>query len=241
MNYIIRRLNHIGDLINFIFHFFRYLGFFRVNYNVDTNLRFRNKKQNKFFFGKLKKCKLFLEFGSGNTTLLAQALNKNFISVESDKQFFYYLNKKISNFSNQRKNNKVNYLLKSFSVTSFYSRIHFIKWKKHKKNFQKKVKSYCSDVFYNLKEIPDLILVDGRYRLLCLVYLYEFLYKKNYKLKPIIILDDFLTRKDNYKDINRLYSIKTYYDFALLTPKTKLKNKKLIINLMKKIHLTNHK
>ena len=41
------------------------------------------------------------------------------------------------------------------------------------------------------------------------------------------------------KQTNRLYEIKTYYDFALLTPKTKLKNNKFVINEMKKKHLIN--
>ena len=181
---------------------------------------------------------MFLEFGSGTTTLLAQSLNKNFISIESDKRFYFYLTQKISSLPKKKKN-KTTYLLKSFGVTGFYSRIHFIKWKKYNIAFQEKVKSYCSDVFKNLKNIPDLVLVDGRYRLLCLINLYEFLKKKKFKASPIIILDDYSIRKHNYKAINRLYEIKTYYDFALLTPKTKLKNNKFVINEMKKKHLIN--
>ena len=121
---------------------------------------------------------MFLEFGSGTTTLLAQTLNKNFISIESDKRFYYYLTEKIASIPKRKKNNST-YLLKSFGVTGFYSRIHFIKWKKYNTAFQEKVRSYCSDVFKNLKNIPDLVLVDGRYRLLCLINLYEFLKKKN--------------------------------------------------------------
>ena len=79
----------------------------------------------------------------------------------------------------------------------------------------------------------------GNYRLLCLINLYEFLKKKKFRICPIIILDDYSIRKNNYKAINSLYEIKTYYDFAILTPKTKLKNNDLIINEMKKKHLIN--
>ncbi len=239
MNFIIRKLNHIGDLTNFIYHYFRHIGLFKLNYNVDTNLKFRHKKQNEYFYKKISQSKLFLEFGSGTTTLLAQTLNKNFISIESDKRFYIYLKRKIESIP-KRKKNKSKYLLKSFGVTGFYSRIHFIKWKKYNETFQNKVNKYSSEVFKNLKKIPDLVLVDGRYRLLCLINLYEFLKKKRFSISPTIILDDFSIRKHNYQAINRLYEIKTYYDFALLTPKTKLKNKEMVINEMKKIHLINH-
>lgn len=239
MNYINRKFHHLSDLIDFIFHIFRYFSFFKINYNVNSDIKFRHKEQNKFFYNKLKKSKLFLEFGSGTTTLLAQKLNKNFISIESDKQFYIYLKKKILSLSNKNVKNKVNYLLKPFGITGFYSRIHFIKWKKYNKNFQNKITRYCSDIFYNLREIPDLILVDGRYRLLCLVYLYEFLKKKKFKTKTTIILDDFSIRKKKYNSIERLYNIKIYYDFALLKPKTKLKNVRLIIDQMKKINIIN--
>ena len=58
-----------------------------------------------------------------------------------------------------------------------------------------------------------------------LINLYEFLKKKRFSISPTIILADFSIRKSNYKAINRLYEIKIYYDFALLTPKTKLKTR----------------
>ncbi len=237
MNKINRIFNHLKDLIDFIFHFFRYFGFFKIDYKVDAKLRFRHSKQNNFFYNQLKKSKLFLEFGSGTTTLLAMSLNKDLVSIESDKQFYKYLYKKIRNLSSFKKSNKFKYLLKPFGITGFYSRIHFPKWKKHNKELQKKVIKYCSDIYSNLTEIPDLILVDGRYRVLCLVYLYKFLLKKKFKKNPTIILDDYSIRKKKYKAINNLYSMKIYYDFALLTPKKKLKNDISIINKMKKTYL----
>ena len=54
------------------------------------------------------------------------------------------------------------------------------------------------------KIYPDLILIDGRYRVLCALFLYNFLRNKNYEFN--IIIDDYFDRPfyqvlDNYFEI----------------------------------------
>lgn len=65
--------------------------------------------------------------------------------------------------------------------------------------------------------LPDLVLIDGRFRMLCVICLYIFI-KKNYnkfKKKPIIIFDDFFKR-DYYKEAHKFFYIKKYKKFAIL-------------------------
>ena len=65
--------------------------------------------------------------------------------------------------------------------------------------------------------LPDLILVDGRFRMLCIIFLYIFI-KKNiskYRQKPIVIFDDFFNR-NYYKEAHKFFYIKKYNNFGIL-------------------------
>ena len=46
------------------------------------------------FLKNLKQCNFYLEYGSGNSTILANKLNKKFKSIELDKSFYNYLKSK---------------------------------------------------------------------------------------------------------------------------------------------------
>ena len=62
-------------------------------------------------------------------------------------------------------------------------------------SIKKKAQAYASDVLNYLNEqnlTPDLFLVDGRYRILCALYIYKFLKEKNYSWT--LIIDDYATR-----------------------------------------------
>ena len=71
-----------------------------------------------FLIKELSKSKLYLEFGAGNSTILADKKKKNFLSVESDKNFYVYMIKKI---------NKKNIYFVNFGVVGFYSYPYFYK------------------------------------------------------------------------------------------------------------------
>ena len=83
-------------------------------------------------------------------------------------------------------------------------------------NFLKaKAKKYAGDVLENLrlrKLSPDLILVDGRYRVLCALYLYNF-FKIN-KKKFIIVIDDYKERTE-YKVLEKFFVIKKIERFGV--------------------------
>ena len=68
----------------------------------------------------------------------------------------------------------------------------------------------------NLKKkiIPDLILVDGRYRKLTGLYLYNFFKNKKNNFK--IIFDDYLGR-DYYHELERFFFIEKYERFGITT------------------------
>ena len=90
----------ISKIINFSIYLLRYFSILKTKYKVSSEINFGSNQANSFFKKHLKKCKFYLEYGSGNSTLLAVRYKKKFISVEGDRSFYNYLriSKKILKF-----------------------------------------------------------------------------------------------------------------------------------------------
>ena len=78
----------INKVINFSIYLLRYLTIINSKYNVSNKVNFGSKVANNFFKKNLKQCNFYLEYGSGNSTILANKLNKKFKSIETDKSFY---------------------------------------------------------------------------------------------------------------------------------------------------------
>ena len=63
---------------------------------VSDKIDFGSKIANIFFEKNLKNSKFYYEFGSGSSTLKADYLDTRFVSVELDKSFFNYIQKKLT-------------------------------------------------------------------------------------------------------------------------------------------------
>ena len=86
-----------------------------------------------------------------------------------------------------------NYLLKDFGIVKESSSPVLFTYTKF--FYKNRAKRYAGDVFNLLSEknlVPDLILIDGRYRVLCALYVYKFLKERN--CSSTIIIDDYITR-----------------------------------------------
>ena len=197
---------------NFIKHTFRYYSFFSLNYNINNEINFKTTEANDIFKHELKKCKIYLEYGSGSSTFLAQKLNKDFFSIEGDKNFHKYMKKKI-------KSNKI--ILKSLGIVKENSIPINLNYEYNLKKISNKQKirteNYCNGILKDLDEkkiIPDLILVDGRYRTLCGLYLYNFFKNKNVQFK--IIFDDYANRK-YHNILENFFDIEIFERFGIAT------------------------
>jgi len=189
----------IKTILHYINIFFNKIGFFEIPYlpyNILTYYNLTNKKftinstigfgsiGNKFFENKLLNCKLYLEYGSGSSTILADRQNVNYYSIESDKHFYRTLKKPLKS---------KNYFLKDFGIVKRGSTPVLFSYRKF--FLRKRAKKYANDILQYLNEknlIPDLILIDGRYRILCALYVYKFLRKRN--CSSTVIIDDYTKR-----------------------------------------------
>jgi hypothetical protein len=193
------------------FYRFKKKLFNKTELQISNDINFGSKKANEYFIKKLKKSKFYFEFGSGSSTLLADSLKKKFVSIELDKSFFNLMKKKL-------KNKDIYYInigpVGEFSYPLFRNK--------------KKIIKYITLInkFFLKKKFPNLILIDGRFRVACCINLY-FLLKK-YKKNPIIILDDFEKRK-HYQVLKKIFYINKIGRMGILKIKKKLKNKPLKI------------
>ena len=98
LQYIHVFFNKIGivEILYVPYYILQYFNFIKRKFIINKNLNF-GPECNKFFENKLLNCKLYLEYGSGSSTLLADRNNINYYSVESDKLFYKTLKKSLKN------------------------------------------------------------------------------------------------------------------------------------------------
>jgi len=178
-------------MINFILflkNFFIHYGLYKLNYNFSSNIDFGSKKSNTFFKKIIKKSNLVFEYGSGNSTYFMEKNKINYISVESKKDIFIKL-----------KNSKLNIFFFSLGITKRYSIPYFIRFNK------KKIINYTKSIYSFGKINPDLIFIDGRFRVICFFYVINFLKINKFK-NTTVMIDDFFRKE--YLIINTYFKVK---------------------------------
>ncbi len=182
-----------------IYHILRFYSLIKPNYNTPGFIKFGGEETGNFLKDKILKSNFFLEFGSGNTTIFAFKNKINFYSIESDRNFYFHL----------KNENIKNIYFYSLGFVEHYSYPLF-KSAIFQKFYKTRAKAYASKVFQELKKnslFPDLILVDGRYRVLCMLHIFNFL-KINNLINTCVILDDFKERQ-YYQVLKNFFKITT--------------------------------
>lgn len=126
-----------------------------------------------------------------------------------------------------KKVNKKKFYFVDFGIVGFYSYPYFLKFS------QKKAFDYSSNPFLVLKKnnLPDLILVDGRYRVLVGLFTYKY-FLNNTKNFTIIFDDYFEPRtskinRDHYSILSEFFYIRKIGRFGVAS-KIKQKSKKFL-------------
>lgn len=208
---------------NLFKYILRHLNFIKLNIKINPKINFGSLNSNTYFYKSLKKCNFYLEYGSGSSSLLAIKLKKKFISIETDKSFHNL----ICDLVPVKYNKNINYL--NYGPTKYDALpilpVYFIKKQIYNYAF------FIENSGNSKKIFPDLVLVDGRFRVMvCLSILYLQL-KNNVKSK--IILDDYKDR-NYYKVLKKYFDIKLVGRLAILNKKNKKYNILKIENLINK-------
>jgi len=83
-----------NKIINLSIYLLRYFSIINTKYKISNQINFGSTLSNNYFKKNLKKCNYYLEFGSGNSTILADQLNKKFRSIETDRSFYRFMKSK---------------------------------------------------------------------------------------------------------------------------------------------------
>ena len=146
-----------------------------------------------YFLDKLDQCTFYLEYGTGGSTIQAARKGKPFIAVDSDMDFVNAVKKKIGKLGSDQ--NLINI---DIGVTGLWGVPVF---KKPTKSRLAKWRRYPSLpwTLITAQRVPDLILVDGRFRVSCaLTCIKNMRDRSNFTL----LIDDYKERP-NYHIVER--------------------------------------
>ena len=213
----------ITKIFNLLLYILRYFSVIKTAYTINNKIDFGSKKSNLYFKKCLKKSKFYLEYGSGASTFFAKKNKKKFISLEADKSFYSFLKKNIK---------QIKYL--DIGPTKYFSIPILPTYMIRKKiNYYS---NYLTNIYNSQGVIPDLILIDGRFRILTTLKIIRFLKKKKAQ-NIIIIIDDYLKRR-HYKNIENIVTVHQVGRFGIIkyNPRIIINNKKLDSLINKFLH-----
>ena len=159
-------------------------------FSIQETPHFDSQRSTDYFSEKLRNCRYYLEFGSGGSTCLAAKLGKPFTVVESDPVFLKAVRNKI----------KIKGLLNQSNQNFIHANIGMTEsWGKPVIIFTPSINRL--DAFRKYSDfpvrpsgpdgLPDLILVDGRFRVACALKAFRALRnQENWTL----IVDDYANR-----------------------------------------------
>lgn len=155
------------------------------------------------FISKLDRANFYLEYGSGGSTYIAAEKGKDFISVDSDPYFLEAVRKKIQ-ASGLYNPSRQKYLYADIGLTKSWG--HPLFKNKTKKRLVKWA-NYPNSPWIHISadRTPDLILVDGRFRVACALTTIKHLQNKT---GWTLLVDDYLARQQ-YKAIENFANLES--------------------------------
>lgn len=163
-----------------------------------------------FFENELKRCQFYLEYGSGGSTVLAARLEKEFISVESDLFYMKAVIKKVGPAE------KAHFIHADIGVTGYWGAPYFKKPTPRRVSRWKKYPQAPWDEIAKRENKPDLVLIDGRFRVACALTCLRHLADSS---KAKILVDDYVNRP-HYREIEQFASLESMQGrMAVFSPK----------------------
>lgn len=171
---------------------------------------FMPAKEMEFIEGEYLKASVILEFGAGGSTLFALKNNKRIISVESDKKFFDYLS---SHAKSNHSMGDSRVLLAKTGITGRYGVPIFFPFST---KISEKGLSYVLTGYSQFNNCsPDLIFVDGRWRVACCLYSLISSFGSSR-----LLLDDYEDNRSYKSIIEKYFEVLNFGRVACLTPKS---------------------
>ena len=150
---------------------------------------FKSKDASDHFYKLLERCDFYVEYGAGGSTIAAASLQKKFKSYESSNKFAERIRGEIKR-RGYSPNCADNVIDKNFGPTRSWS-IPF-PYLVNKLLYMRKMKQYSDAHWSTEKREPDLILIDGRFRVSCALKNLLMLQEEEFDL----VIDDYAERPE---------------------------------------------
>lgn len=151
-----------SDLVRIIKLFLKKIFFFKIKFSV-SDFPLLDKISLDYFCKEVENCSYYMEYGSGGSTIYVAKKNIKILSIENDYEFYKFLSNKLSS---EMLNANLIYANTGL-VGSYGIPINKNPTKKSLENW----KNYVKIPWEILEdEKPDLVFIDGRFRVACALY-----------------------------------------------------------------------
>ena len=163
-----------------------------VGFDVPSSPHFDSDLSTEWFATRLRSSRRYLEYGSGGSTYLAAKLGVSFITVDSDPYFLKSVRKKIQRDGLARDSIQT-FQYADIGLTEHYGR-PFREWRASARRLSK-FRRYSDPPprCYEGATLPDLVLVDGRFRVACALKALKMLRSER---DWMIVVDDYVGRPE---------------------------------------------
>lgn len=178
-----------------------YLNFQRSRYSgmitCPDRPHFENQASTDYFEMRLREATTYLEYGSGGSTVLAVELGKRVVSVDSDRMFLGKVREALRRHTGQA--SQVSLLYANIGFTREWGQPVFTSPTRERLARWMRYSEMPWIASKQTGQLPELVLVDGRFRVACALRSFQHLAQKP---DALIIVDDYVGR-DWYSEIGR--------------------------------------
>ena len=165
-----------------------------------------------YFREQLQKARNYLEYGSGGSTILANQMVTNLVSVDSDASFLADVRRKLETHDRRAMAKLIHV---NIGLTQHWGMPVFTKPTRRRVRRWEEYAKAPWRYFRTIGQQPDLILVDGRFRVACVL---ESLLSLSPLTDTQILLDDYVDRPE-YEVIERFAQVELVGRMAVVRPR----------------------
>jgi hypothetical protein len=166
-----------------------------------------------YFRKQLESARNYLEYGSGGSTILANSLVNTLVSVDSDPSFIADVRRKLAEEGGRKAMAKLIYV--NIGLTEDWGMPVFTKPTRRRVRRWEDYPTAPWRFYRSIAQQPDLILVDGRFRVACVL---ESLLSLSPLCNTKILLDDYDGRP-HYQVVERFADLEMVGRMAVLRPR----------------------
>jgi hypothetical protein len=181
------------------------------HFDVPTQPHF-DPESTAYFSEQLAKARNYLEYGSGGSTILANQLVSNLVSVDSDAGFLGDVRRKLAEHDRRA---TIKLIHVNIGLTQHWGMPVFTKPTRRRLRRWEEYARAPWRYFRTIGQQPDLILVDGRFRVACVL---ESLLSLSPLSETQILLDDYVGRP-HYEVVEQFADIELAGRMAILRPR----------------------